>query len=128
MATILHAFLFDETRIDEQQLFQQVRDYFGKNPDASFSEITNPFTTGLTLKMIVDPKFAVTFKYEANHSVIDDYREIAGEDKKPCGRIRILTSPDANNDFDHIVVGVLEFLSLFPSSRIYSVSTKKFIE
>lgn len=115
---IFHSFLFSEGRHTEQDIFQAIQNFF-KSERMAFTESINPFKKSRILKLIVDEKFVTSFRYEVGEAVAIDYQQISKDTRLPSSRIRVLMSPDPNNDFDDIVVMVLQFLSNYPTAQIY---------
>lgn len=124
---IFHAFLFDQS-LDEQIVFEKISSFFSTIKRCVCSENINPFSKRKILKLIADEKFVISFQFESGEAVVEDYKALAKPAPiNPSSRIRVLMSPDNDNEYDDITVMVLQLLSEFSSSQIYDVNQYQFI-
>lgn len=121
-----HAYVPTTADRDEAWAFTTVESWLARD-GVTFERTTNPFTRRSNLKVVVDGTYHLTFVFESGDDVDADLRTVTGVERSGHSRIRVLTGPDPENDFDHVVVDVLDLFDQVGPVLVYAVGAESVV-
>lgn len=127
MSLAIHAYFLNEQKPTEEWAFNSITNLFSRSDGVKSNVSTNPFTKKKFLKLTIDESHSVSVFFDSGQSVTDDLKFIIGKETSCSSRIRILFSPDAENNFDEIKVIILDFLQDLENVLIYNANQEKII-
>ena len=122
----LHAYFPSAADRDEAWAFATVDSWLAR--DGVETEVTaNPYTRRANLKVHVLGTFHLTVAFEAGQAPDADLHTLTGVDRSGFSRIRVLSSPDPDNDFDHVMVHVLDLFDRLGPVLVYAADAEQII-
>lgn len=129
MTHAFHAYLNPEdTELNESSTFSEMKNIFKNNTRVLFSEKTNPMTKKSGLKITVDDVYNVSAYFNSVSNVEQDFNDIQDEPNRSSNkRLRVIFSDDPNNDFDDIVVILLDYMTKLKDVVVYSPTQEEIV-
>ncbi|WP_148049817.1 hypothetical protein [Gallaecimonas pentaromativorans] len=124
-----HAYLNSEdTELNESSTFSEMKNIFKNNTRVLFSEKTNPMTKKSGLKITVDDVYNISAYFDSGSNVEQDFSDIQDEPNRSSNkRLRVIFSDDPNNDFDDIVVILLDYMTKLKDVVVYNPTQEKIV-
>lgn len=128
MSHTIHAYLLiNDTRFNQEWVFNNIRELFQDTDDIIFSKDVDPFDSQESLNLNLDSYWLNVF-YDSDQQVRDDFNYIGVDGLETFSRIRVIFGPDEMNAYDDIAVVIYDFLLNMENVLVYDVTQSEVIE
>lgn len=127
MSHSFHAYLLDNQFSDEAVAFESIKNLFARTERVAFSVAKQPLTDSNYLRLKIDDHYTISVFLDMKDVVQEDLDYILRKSISCRSRLRVVFATDPNNDFDFIVVNILDFMEKLGNVIIYAVTMKKII-
>jgi len=125
MSHAFQALFEDNSAYNEDWAFDSVKELFNNAKGVSFCIEENPLTKKNKLKLTVNDSYVVSIFFERNNRLASELKSISSKECAEVSSIRVLFSPDPENEYDDIAVIIYDFLEEINKVVIYSINQEK---